>query len=85
MVSHRSSAKLGQTVLTALLRPEDGAEVNRRLASLLAELGFVAAFVRPGRDLSARATPEDVAANMQPVVLAAAEAGLAVGCTRFPM
>jgi dihydrodipicolinate synthase/N-acetylneuraminate lyase len=79
-----ASAKLGKTVLTALLRPEDGAEVNRRLAALLAELGFVAAFVRPGRNLAAQATPDDVAANMQLVVSAAAETGLAVGLYSIP-
>src|SRR5262245_36761830 len=46
-------ASLKDTVLTALLRPEDGAEANRNLARLLAELGYAVVFVRPGRDLSA--------------------------------
>ena len=79
-----SSARLGNTVLTALLRPEDGAEVNRRLARLLAELGYVAAFVRPGRDLPKDASDEQIAANMQPTALAIAEAGLAVGLYSIP-
>src|SRR5436309_5367977 len=54
-------ARLGQTVLTALLRPEDGAEANGRLADLLAELGYAVAFVRPGRDLPPDANDEQVA------------------------
>ena len=77
-------ARLGTTLLTALLRPEDGAEINRRLAAVLAELGYAVAFVRPGRDLAAGATDEEVAANMRPAVMAAAEAGLAVGLYSIP-
>src|SRR5437868_4244125 len=67
-------AKLGRTMLTALLRPEDGAEANRRLAALLAALGYTVAFVRPGRDLSPQAATDDVVANMRPAVQAIAEA-----------
>src|SRR5688500_11223631 len=37
-----ASARLGSTVLTALLRPEDGPAANQRLAGLLAELGYAA-------------------------------------------
>jgi dihydrodipicolinate synthase/N-acetylneuraminate lyase len=77
-------AKLGDTVLTALLRPEDGAAANARLANLLAELGYIVAFVRPGRDLPPNATDEAVAANMRPAALAAANAGLAVGLYSIP-
>jgi dihydrodipicolinate synthase/N-acetylneuraminate lyase len=77
-------AKLGGTVLTALLRPEDGAEVNQRLAVLLAELGYSIAFVRPGRGLRADSSDEQVAENMQPTVTAAARAGLAVGLYSIP-
>src|SRR6476659_9389329 len=33
-----ATANLGSAILTALLRPEDGPEQNRRLAGLLAEL-----------------------------------------------
>ena len=52
--SRRRAGQLGDTVLTALLRPEDGPEANQRLAALLAELGYAVAFVRPGRDLPRR-------------------------------
>lgn len=79
-----ASARLGDTVLTALLRPEDGAEANRRLARLLAELGYVAAFVRPGRDLPKDASDEQIAGNMLPVAAAVAAAGLAVGLYSIP-
>lgn len=79
-----ASARLGTTVLTALLRPEDGAAANQRLARLLAELGYAAAFVRPGSDLPADASDEMVAANMQPAVEAIAAAGLAVGLYSIP-
>jgi dihydrodipicolinate synthase/N-acetylneuraminate lyase len=77
-------ARLGSTLLTALLRPEDGADANRRLAGILAELGYAAAFVRPGRDLAPSATDDDVAANMLPAVTAASEARLAVGLYSIP-
>jgi dihydrodipicolinate synthase/N-acetylneuraminate lyase len=77
-------ARLGETVLTALLRPEDGADANRRLAGVLANLGYAVAFVRPGRDLPANAGHEQVAHNMQPAVEAAAAAGLAVGLYSIP-
>jgi dihydrodipicolinate synthase/N-acetylneuraminate lyase len=79
-----AGAKLGDTVLTALLRPEDGAAANQRLAKLLAELGYAVAFVRPGRDLPKSATDEQVAANLLPVATAIAEAGLAVGLYSIP-
>jgi dihydrodipicolinate synthase/N-acetylneuraminate lyase len=79
-----ASAKLGETMLTGLLRPEDGAEVNRRLAGLMAESGYAVAFVRPGCNLPAGASDADIVANMQPVVEAAAEAGLAVGLYSIP-
>ena len=77
-------ARLGDTVLTALLRPEDGEEANRRLAGLLAELGYAVAFVRPGRDLLSEASDEQIAQNMQPAAQAAAAAGLAVGLYSIP-
>lgn len=77
-------AKLGSTMLTALLRPEDGAEANRRLARLLAELGYAVAFVRPGSDLSPQATIDEVVMNMRPVVQATADASLAVGLYSIP-
>jgi dihydrodipicolinate synthase/N-acetylneuraminate lyase len=77
-------AKVGGTVLTALLRPEDGPEANQRLAALLAELNYAVAFVRPGNNLAPQATADEVVANMQPVVQAIAEAGLAVGLYSIP-
>src|SRR5688572_11457758 len=77
-------ANLRDCLLTALLRPEDGIEANRHLATLLARLGYVVAFVRPGRDLAAGASDKGVAANMQPVVQAIADAGLAVGLYSIP-
>jgi dihydrodipicolinate synthase/N-acetylneuraminate lyase len=77
-------ARLGRTLLTALLRPEDGPAANEHLAGLLAELGYAAAFVRPGRDLPPDASDEAIAANLQPVVAALASAGLAVGLYSIP-
>lgn len=77
-------AKRGDTVLTALLRPEDGPEINFRLANLLADDGYVAAFVRPGRDLSLGANLDAVVANMRPTVEAIADVGLAVGLYSIP-
>jgi dihydrodipicolinate synthase/N-acetylneuraminate lyase len=77
-------ARLVNTILTALLRPEDGDEANVRLASLLAELGYAVAFVRPGRDLPPAAMDEHVAANMQPAIAAIARAGLAAGLYSIP-
>ena len=79
-----AQARLGSTVLTALLRPEDGAAVNQRQATLLAELGYAVAFVRPGCDLPKDATDEHVAANVLPVCEAIARAGLAVGLYSIP-
>jgi dihydrodipicolinate synthase/N-acetylneuraminate lyase len=79
-----ATAKLGNAMLSGLLRPEDGVEVNRRLAGVMAQSGYAVAFVRPGCDLPAGATDADVVANMQPVVAAAAEVGLAVGLYSIP-
>lgn len=76
-------ARIGSTVLTALLRPEDG-NANRSLAALLADLGYAVAFVRPGRQLSAGASEDAIVADMQPAVAAAAQAGLAVGLYSIP-
>lgn len=77
-------AELGETMLTALLRPEDGPEANGRITALLAELGYAVVFVRPGRNLSVGAADSQVAANMQPAIEAAAGAGLAVGLYSIP-
>lgn len=79
-----SEARLGNCVLTALLRPEDGEEANRRLSDLLAELGYAVAYVRPGRGLPSDSADEAIVANMAPAVVAAANAGLAVGLYSIP-
>jgi dihydrodipicolinate synthase/N-acetylneuraminate lyase len=86
VAAHAKLASVNETsaVLTALLRPEDGDEANRKLARLLAELGYAVAFVRPGRGMSPQASAEEIAANMRPAVQAAAEAGLAVGLYSIP-
>jgi len=73
------AAQAQRLVKMALLRPEDGMEANRRLIDLLAAHDFPVVFVRPGTDLAPNATPEEVAANVQPLVAALAEAELAVG------
>jgi dihydrodipicolinate synthase/N-acetylneuraminate lyase len=79
-----ATARRGDALLIALLRPEDGPQANRDLARLLAEHGYDVAFVRPGRDLKPGADDEIVAENMRPAVEAAAEAGLATGLYSIP-
>jgi dihydrodipicolinate synthase/N-acetylneuraminate lyase len=79
-----AAAQLGGTVKMALLRPEDGIATNVRLLGLLAELDYPVVFVRPGRDLPADASDEQVTANMQPIVQEAARLGLAVGIYSIP-
>jgi dihydrodipicolinate synthase/N-acetylneuraminate lyase len=79
-----ASPELGDTVLSALLRPEDRAATNQRLAKRLSELGYAVGFVRPGRDLPKEATDEQIAANLLPVAVAIAEVGLAVGLYSIP-
>jgi dihydrodipicolinate synthase/N-acetylneuraminate lyase len=69
---------------TALLRPEDGLAVNRRLVQQLAELNYRVVYVRPGTDLPRQATDDAVVGNMQPLVQQIAEAGLAVGLYSIP-
>lgn len=79
-----AAAKLGNTVKMALLRPEDGEPANRRLVDLAADLNYPVVFVRPGKNLAPSASDDEVAANMQPIVQAAAERGLAVGLYSIP-
>src|SRR5689334_8114759 len=79
-----AQARLGGTMLTALLRPEDGGEANRRLAARLAELKYAVGFVRPGRELPPQATDDEVVMNMRPAVQAIADAGLGVGLYSIP-
>lgn len=63
----------------ALLRPEDGDDQNNRLLDLLASLGYGVVFARPGNNLGANPSDEQIAANMRPIVTGAAQRGLAVG------
>ncbi len=79
-----ADAKLGGTMLSALLRPEDGAEANGRLVKLLAELRYPVIFIRPGTDLPKSATSQQIAQNMQPLLELAAAKGLAVGLYSIP-
>ena len=79
-----AEAKLSGTMLSALLRPEDGAEANSRLVSLLAELKYPVIFIRPGTDLPKGANDELIAQNMWPLLELAAARGLAVGLYSIP-
>lgn len=71
-------------LLAVLLRPEDDEQATGYLAGLAYHCGYEAAFVRPGRNLSANASEDDIVANMAPCVAAAARAGLAVGLYSIP-
>lgn len=77
-------AELGDTIKMALLRPEDGSQANSHLLDRLEQLGYPVVFVRPGTNLAAGATDEQVAENMQPVIEQAARRGLAVGVYSIP-
>lgn len=79
-----AQARLPNTMLSALLRPEDDADANRRLATLLADLGYAVAFVRPGTNVRRGAKDDEIVRNMAPAVEAAAAAGLAVGLYSIP-
>jgi dihydrodipicolinate synthase/N-acetylneuraminate lyase len=70
---------LSNTMKTALLRPEDGKEINHHLVRLLVRNDYRVAYVRPGVDLPENASDEAVVANMQPLVERIAKEGLAVG------
>jgi len=77
-------ARLGNTMLMALLRPEDGPAANARLLDASVQLGYPVAFIRPGTDLPANADDRLVAENLRPVVQAAADRGMAVGVYSIP-
>ena len=79
-----AEADIGETVLMALLRPEDGPEANDRLLDLLTELKYAVVFVRPGTNLPSDATECQIADNLQPVVQQAAARELAVGVYSIP-
>lgn len=72
-------ARIGGGLLTALLRPEDGARANTNLLDALVERGYQAVFFRPGTDLASNASDDAVASQLMPLVGLAAERGLAVG------
>jgi hypothetical protein len=72
------SYQVKHPMLTALLRPEDGGE-NERLLDLLAQLGYAVVFARPGNNLGAHPSDDQIVANMRPIVAGAAKRGLAVG------
>lgn len=74
-----AAAHVGDAVLMALLRPEDGLDANRRLLAHVAKLGYPVVFFRPRTGLQPIATVEQVIADMRPLVAAAAELGLAIG------
>jgi dihydrodipicolinate synthase/N-acetylneuraminate lyase len=77
-------ADCGGMVRIALLRPEDGLEINRRLLDLLAESAFPVVFLRPGTDLRADADDAAVSASLAPLVAEAAARGLAIGLYTIP-
>ncbi|MBC7856508.1 MAG: dihydrodipicolinate synthase family protein [Pirellulaceae bacterium] len=79
-----AEAKLSGTMLSALLRPEDGAEANARLVHLLVELRYPVIFIRPGTDLPKNANDQLVVENMRPLLELAAARGLAVGLYSIP-
>jgi dihydrodipicolinate synthase/N-acetylneuraminate lyase len=79
-----AQAEVGGTMLSALLRPEDGAESNAHLVNLLADLKYPVIFIRPGTDLPKNATAQAIAQNMRPLVELAAAKGLAVGLYSIP-
>ena len=79
-----AQADVGDMVRMALLRPEDGPEVNLHLLTLLRHHGYPLVFVRPSNKLKAFADDEEVAASMQPVITAAAKLHLAVGIYSIP-
>lgn len=79
-----SKADLGDAMLMALLRPEDGSEINNRLISALANLGYQVIFVRPGNDLPCDASDVQVVENMQGIVRSTADHELAVGLYSIP-
>lgn len=79
-----AEARLGGAMLSALLRPEDGNDVNERLVTLLAELNYPVIFVRPGTNLPRNASDQVIAQNMRSLVEMAAACGMAVGLYSIP-
>lgn len=73
-----SSSGRFHSLLIALLRPEDGV-ANVDLLNLLAELEYPIVFARPGTNLGANPTDQQIAENMRPIAEGAAKRGMAVG------
>lgn len=74
-----AGAELGEMLPMALLRPEDGLDLNRDLMDRCVAGGYPVVFLRPGTDLPEEADDETVRITLAPLVAAAAERGLAVG------
>jgi len=72
-------ANTREMLLIALLRPEDGMKANARLLDLLADTGYPVVFLRPGTDLPAGASDQQVSDSLAPLIGAAASRGLAIG------
>lgn len=79
-----AAAQLGKCVKMALLRPEDGRQANEELLAQLADLAYPVVFVRPGTNVPADSSDEEIAENMRPIVAAAAARGLAIGVYSIP-
>ncbi len=74
-----ADAELADVQRMALLRPEDGLEHNTQLLQVLKQLDYDVVFFRPGTDLAADASDEQVAESLEPLVQRAGELGLPVG------
>ena len=79
-----AQAEAGNLIRMALLRPEDGVEANQRLVDLLQKNDYPVVFVRPGTNLPAHATDNQIAENMRPLIEMIATAGLAAGVYSIP-
>ncbi|MBA63418.1 MAG: hypothetical protein CMJ76_13755 [Planctomycetaceae bacterium] len=76
--------ELGNTIKIALLRPEDGPDWHQQHVETLVQAGFDIAFVRPGTNLDADATCQEVSRDMQSACQAVVEADLALGVYSIP-
>ncbi len=79
-----AKASIGDMVLMALLRPEDGIKRNQELLALLRDVGYQVVFFRPGTDLKPDATDSEVVQSMRPLIESAAQLDLAIGLYSIP-
>jgi dihydrodipicolinate synthase/N-acetylneuraminate lyase len=79
-----AQANLQGAQLMALLRPEDGLQANSALLRKLKQLKYEIVFFRPGTDLQPDSTDAQVVANLQPLVVQAANLNLRVGLYSIP-